>query len=718
MTARKNILLISLDDAFSYWKYRSKFGQALQTPNLDRICSVSTAFQSAYCQVPVCGPSRSSFMSGLTPHQLGIFDNYTNVFDVLRPEQMWSYRLKQDGFYCSNAGKVHHRFKPLPDHIHNALYSHPAEHLNIGPGKNAKYKNYGGLMKGFGTTDPKFDNRYYDAQSARSAIRFLQGYDRSDPFYREVGFYHPHSPYKTPARFKEMYDEAAFLQPEAWANPHDRNAFADLFMQENINTSDINLWRKSLRNYFSAFSHVDEHIGHVWDTLQASKHADNTIVVILADHGYHPGDKNRFRKLTLYEEAAGVPIIIHDPSRPSAREVTDPVALLDVGPTVLDYAGCRPMTDCAGTSLRPQVEGKDVSGRAVPTFFYGSASIRKGDYRYIHYQDGSSQLFDLSNDLWQLKDLSKSDPACADMHRSLIETCRDYGLEVLTPASSQPAPNAYCVVSQGLVPPTAMTGQGAISEGSLTNHDTSPEYRKHFAVMRENGTLGVPDGVRAIYLAADYKIGIDYFGVAGNDQGNLFNFIGGHNRFLLDIDCGSGNDTILGHLDQLRVRLNAGTNTVVTGHTGATVFAGSGSDHIITADGANQIFGGAGDMHVTTRDGHAMVSTGSGTARIQCQSGTTDVIIDQGRNRIEITGGDVTLCIKRTGLPQTIIGFAQGNIDLSDWAALGPVTISAQANGDTAVSAGTERVCFVNTAPKTVLAALPSQPKLHIEVSS
>ena len=113
-----------------------------------------------------------------------------------------------------------------------------------------------------------------------------------------------------------------------------------------------------------------------------------------------------------------------------------------------------------------------------------------------------------------------------------------------------------------------------------------------------------------------------------------------------------------------------------------------------------------------------MVSTGSGTARIQCQSGTTDVIIDQGRNRIEITGGDVTLCIKRTGLPQTIIGFTQGNIDLSDWAALGPVTISAQANGDTAVSAGTERGCFVNTAPKTVLAALPSQPKLHIEVSS
>ena len=203
MSTRKNILLISLDDAFAYWKYRSAFGAELKTPNLDRICAQSTAFHAAYCQVPVCGPSRSSFMSGLTPHQLGIFDNYTNVFDVLRPEQMWSYRLKQDGYYCSNAGKVHHRFKPLPDHIHNVLYSHSPEALNIGPGKNAKIKNYGGLMKGHGTTDPAYDDRYYDAQSAASAVKFLADYNRAAPFYREVGFYHPHSPYKPPARFME-----------------------------------------------------------------------------------------------------------------------------------------------------------------------------------------------------------------------------------------------------------------------------------------------------------------------------------------------------------------------------------------------------------------------------------------------------------------------------------------------------------------------------------
>lgn len=713
MTDRKNILLISLDDAFAYWKYRSAFGVELQTPNLDRICAESTAFQSAYCQVPVCGPSRSSFMSALTPHELGIFDNYTNVFDVLRPEQIWSYRLKQEGYYCSNAGKVHHRFKPLPAEIHNVLYSHPPEALTIGPGKNAKTKNFGGLMKGLGTTDPKFDAKYYDAQSAASATDFLQSYDRDAPFYREVGFYHPHSPYKTPVRFKDMYDEEAFTQPDAWKTPHDRNAFADLFMQENLDASQLGIWRKSLRNYFSAFSHVDHHIGKVWDALKASKHADNTIVVILADHGYHVGDKNRFRKLTLFEEAAGVPIIIHDPSDPTARAVTDPVALLDVGPTVLDYADCPPIFDCAGISLRPQVAGEDVTGRAVPTFFFGSAAIRKGDYRYIQYQDGSCQLFNIKDDLWQLKDLSGSDPARKDMHAALIATCRTYGLELLDPANTAPGPNAYCSVTRGLLPPDHLTGQGAMSTGSLTAQDVSPAFRKHFAILPENGTIGMPDGIRSVYLASDYSFGTDYFGIVGNDRGNLINFIGGHARFLLDIECGSGNDTVLGHLDPMRVRLNAGDNLVVTGHTGAEIFAGAGRDRIQTADGDNEIHGGSGTMHVVAGKGRDVITTGGGAAHIVSEGGHTEIVLDQGQSLVEIKGGEITLIARRSGQIQQIKGFTGGQIDLTDWAVLGPVDLHGDANGDTIVTAGTERVRFVGTSVDVIRSAITSSGELR-----
>ena len=111
MTNRKNIIFIGLDDAFSFWRFRDAFGARLQTPNLDRICARSTAFTSAYCQIAICGPSRASMMSGLSPYETGAFDNYTSVFDVLRPEQFWQHRIKQAGYYCSTAGKIHHMFK-------------------------------------------------------------------------------------------------------------------------------------------------------------------------------------------------------------------------------------------------------------------------------------------------------------------------------------------------------------------------------------------------------------------------------------------------------------------------------------------------------------------------------------------------------------------------------------------------------------------------------
>lgn len=706
MTDCRNILLISLDDAFSYWKYRSVFGAELQTPNLDRICAVSTAFTSAYCQVPVCGPSRSSMMSALSPCELGIFDNYTNAFSVLRPEQMWSFRLKQAGYYCSAGGKVHHGYKPLAPEIHEVLYSHPAETFTIGPGRNAEVVEFGGLMKGQGTTDPTFDDRYYDAQSAASAVRFLQSYDCKAPFYREVGFYHPHSPYKTPIRFKEIYDPATFRQPADWAGGCDRSPFAGQYMQENIDSADVDLWQKSVRNYFSALSHVDEHIGRVWDALKSSAHAEDTVVVILADHGYHPGDKNRFRKFTLWEEAAGIPLIVHDPACPEGHAVGDPVALLDVGPTVLDYAGCPPIAQCAGRSLRPQVKGQGVPDRAIPTFFFGSAAIRKGDHRYIRYQDGSCQLFDLKADPWQLRDISGDAALRRDMHSALVETCRDYGLELLDDVQQVPMPNAFVSIPEGVATPDRLCGRGVMAGGSLVTRDDSPGARTHFATLRPGETLQVPEGIRAVQLAADYRIGIDRFAIVGNDMGNVFNFVGGHNRFVLDIDCGRGDDIVLGQLDALHLRLNGGNNTVHTGHTGATVFGGSGRDVIETADGTNVIFGGSGELIVTVGRGRHTVHAAAGKSHIRITGGTTRVEVWQGTAQIDIEGGKVMLVFGRTGLLQMVRGFGDGVIDLSDWTVLGPATVLDDGQGGAVVSAGTERVHFPGAGIARIVAAI------------
>lgn len=222
--SQKNVLLVSFDDCGSYWHYKTAFGEPLLTPNLDRICAESSAFRAAYCQAPVCGPSRASFMSGRMPPETGIHDNRTDVFEVVPPQDFWSHRLKQGGYFCSSGGKVHHKYKPVRRKVQAVLYSDGrkrfSDDMHMPPG--VAKKKYGGNRGGWGTTDEKDDWMYYDHQSADSAIEFLDSYDDSRPFYREVGFYSPHGPHYTPARFKEMYNQRRFRMPEAWAEGYSR----------------------------------------------------------------------------------------------------------------------------------------------------------------------------------------------------------------------------------------------------------------------------------------------------------------------------------------------------------------------------------------------------------------------------------------------------------------------------------------------------------------
>ena len=429
--AKKNILLISLDDAVAYWHYRKIFGVALQVPNLDRICAEAVAFQAAYAQAPVCGPSRASFMSGRTPDQLGVYDNSVDVFDVLPASAMWSVRLKEAGYFCSSGGKVHHTYKPLPRGPHEVIYSDGRkkfqDDMALKPGAPAR--KFGGHRGGWGTTEPKDDAAYYDHQSASSAIDFLETYDGAAPFYREVGFYSPHGPHITPARFKEMYDVSDFQRPKAWESGFPGDDFIRQLVPDGdkMDGKDLGFWQASVRNYFAALSHGDHHLGRVWDALKASRHAGDTLVVICSDHGFHLGDRGRFSKFTLFEQVAGVPLIVADPAHRVGRVVKDPVALLDVGPTVLDYAGLPRPAGFVGRSLLPYLAGEGDAKRAVMTVWHGSAAIRKGRYRYIRYEDGSTQLFDIKSDFWQQRELGPRNPSQARMAEALAETVALYG---------------------------------------------------------------------------------------------------------------------------------------------------------------------------------------------------------------------------------------------------------------------------------------------------
>lgn len=430
--ARKNIIVFSFDDAVPFYKYKNVFNEPIQVPNLDRFCKEATVFQSAYCQSPICGPSRSSFMSARTPHELQIFENSDDIFDKVSPKEIWSYRLKENGYFCSSGGKVHHYYRPVRRRFHRIIYSDEQKRfrsdMNL-PADMAK-KKFGGHRRGFGTTDVKDDAQFYDHQSADSAIKFIEEYDKNQPFYREIGFYTPHGPHYTPARYKEMYNVENFKKPEEWAGGYDETAFSKLNYPSNMGERPDKWWRMSVRNYFSAYSHGDYHFGRIMEALKASKHAENTIVIILSDHGFHLGNRNNFKKTTLWEQVASVPFIIYDPGQKKRQDVTDPVALLDVGPTVLDYAGLPPLENCVGHSLRPQVMGQSNPDRVVPTFHHDDVSVRKGDFRLVRYRDGTTEFFNLKDDYWQLRNLGSEHPAFAETLKALVTCSKTYGLDI------------------------------------------------------------------------------------------------------------------------------------------------------------------------------------------------------------------------------------------------------------------------------------------------
>lgn len=446
MTPRKNILLITLDDAVAFWKFRSIFGVTLQTPNLDRICAESALFSNAYCQAPICSPSRASMMSAKAPHQTGITGAFGDAAAVLDPGMLWIKTLKDNGFFCSSGGKVLKSYKPLPKPLHRALYSDVRRFFAMDRRKRWYKANdaaddvpkiaYGGYRGGLAAADARDDATFYDHQVAESAMAFFDRYDRDTPFYREVGFHDPHGPWITPRRFKDMYDETQFVKPAEWQDGFAPCPVMDEDGPINFPETDLGYWQKSVRNYFSALTHADYQLGRVWDALKASRHEANTVVIIASDHGMHLGDRSRFRKQTLWEQVANVPLILHDPDQLRGVVIDDPVALLDVGPTIMDIAGLPPIADSPGQSLLPMLQGARAPDRAVPTAFLDNVAIRKGKYRFIRYRDGSTQLFDLDADWWQTRDLGPDHPDFADLRAAHAACCQQHGFD---PDSAPPA---------------------------------------------------------------------------------------------------------------------------------------------------------------------------------------------------------------------------------------------------------------------------------------
>ncbi|VGO23259.1 sulfatase [Pontiella sulfatireligans] len=394
-----NVVLIAIDDLNDWVGCLGGHPQAI-TPNIDRLAERGVLFNNAHCQSPVCNPSRASMMSGLYPETSGIY--FLNPppaeSPVIMKSTLMPQRFLDEGYHVTGAGKLFHSGRQ------NEAYT----------------PNYGGGFGGFGPLPekklspfvgsplwdwgafPARDEQMPDHQIANWAEAQLKQ-EHNEPFWLGVGFYRPHVPQYAPQKWFDLYPLETVQLPAVRENDlEDVPEYGiNLTRLKHIAPTlewakENNQWKPLVQSYLACVSFVDHQVGRVLDALDASPYADNTIVVLYTDHGFHLGEKERFAKRTLWQDGAGVPLIIAGPGMAKAKICGKPVQLLDIYPTLLDLTGLKADPKLEGHSLKPLLE--NPSGEwphtARSSFGPGNVAIVSTEYRYIHYNDGSEELYD------------------------------------------------------------------------------------------------------------------------------------------------------------------------------------------------------------------------------------------------------------------------------------------------------------------------------------
>lgn len=403
-------MFIAVDD-LNDWLGSMQGHPDVKTPNIDKLAARGVLFQSAYCQAPLCGPSRASVMTGLRPSTTGIYgmiddnkirdDNEATRDIVYLPEY-----FRRSSYHTMGIGKLFYRH--APDEMFDES---GGRSKGFGPLPEKRFKwsgkapeNYNGTSTDWGA-HPEADALMPDYQSAGWASERLQkSYDT--PFFLAVGFLRPHVPLYVPQKWFDLYDASTLKMP-----PYRSDDLSDI-PSVGLQINDLPMmpqtdwaiqsgeWRNIVHAYLACVSFVDDQVGKLLTALDESEHAENTIIVFWSDHGYRVGEKGTFAKHALWEEATKAPLIFAGPGIPSGKVVDNPVELLSIYPTMLELSGLPAYDRNEGISLVALMNGEE--GRREPfaltTYGMNNHAIRTKDFRYIRYEDGSEELYDHRQD--------------------------------------------------------------------------------------------------------------------------------------------------------------------------------------------------------------------------------------------------------------------------------------------------------------------------------
>jgi iduronate 2-sulfatase len=428
-----NVMFIVVDDL------RTELGcygvGEVISPNIDRLAKKGVLCHNAYAQYPVCNPSRSSFLSGLRPDETGIVTNTVPFRKVLPDLVSLPQLFRQNGYFTAGIGKIFHLAEPRNgktvlfedplswDYFHDSIRD-AAKLRRTGEGRNL---TNGKLAWCTWQAADGGDDEQPDGLNAAAAIRVLEEH-HDKPFFMGLGFHKPHDPFIAPKKYFDLYPvEKTQLAVE----PQDRS---EQVKHAIPNDTDFAAFtdrerREFKRAYQACISFTDAQLGKVFGTMDRLKLWENTIVILIGDHGYHLGEHDWWNKVTVYERGAGAPMIVWVPGANGMGKPTNAlIEFLDIFPTLVDYAGLKPPHDLSGQSLRPVMDNPKLPGKkaAYTQVNRGKAvgrSVRTERWRYTEWgaagKDGI-ELYDHSNDSGEYHNLSAK-PELAETTKGLTK---------------------------------------------------------------------------------------------------------------------------------------------------------------------------------------------------------------------------------------------------------------------------------------------------------
>lgn len=452
---KPNVLFIISDD-LTTTAVSSYENQTCHTPNIDKLASEGMRYTRTYCQFPVCGPSRASFMFGYYPNATETYGYTSGRENIGDERKSWSQLFKDNGYYTARVNKIFHmgsvdimkglngqddeaswteRFNSAAPEVHAEGESELVQNNPYGlkPVLRDRKLNGSNLMNIVKADEGQEHTDFKTAEKATELIRK----HKNEPFFLAVGFFRPHVPFVAPKEYFEPYPYQQIVLPPQVKDDWDDIPERGINYVTSVNGQmRVEQEKKAVAAYYACVSYLDAQVGKVLKTLKEEGLEDNTIVIFTSDHGFHLGEHRFWMKVGLHEESVRVPMIIKVPGKKPG--VCHSIAeMLDLYPTAAELAGLKYSEHLQGKSLVATLDNPETTVRDAAFSMHrideGFAYLlRTRKWAYIQYDEDAGsgmELFDMDYDSKQYNNLAYN-PQFANIIKDFQQNLKSKLMEV------------------------------------------------------------------------------------------------------------------------------------------------------------------------------------------------------------------------------------------------------------------------------------------------